>query len=300
MTQYSSLQQLQEERRSLLASVLPRVGSVTLGRRRAVSAIRYRADLLVTAAEPLADAERVEVSLATGSVTAQVLALDLATDVAVLRLAGVDTWPSDAAPAVVNVGDAVALVGRDPRGPIASWGSVRLAGPAWRSLRGGKIAQRLEFDVRFDPVLEGAAVVDLQGRLVAMAVVGPWRRMIGIPAATIEEVVSQVEQHGHLTRPYLGVRLQPLWLDDAGRAQLGRSVRSVPVVGGIEPGSPAATAHLELGDLVLRADGQVVESGSALAQRVAEAGAGQVMAIEVLRGGQPLVVHVSIGARPAA
>jgi S1-C subfamily serine protease len=300
MTQYPSLQQFQEERRSLLGRVLPRVGSVTLGRRRAVSAIRFRADLLVTAAEPLADAERVEVSLETGPATAQVLALDLATDVAVLRLAGVDAWPSDAAVAAVGVGDAVALVGRDPRGPIASWGSVRLAGPAWRSLRGGSIAQRLEFDVRFDPVLEGAAVVDLQGGLVAMAVVGPWRRMIGIPAATVEHVVSQVEQHGHVTRPYLGVRLQPLWLDDAGRAQLGRSARSVPVVGGIEPGSPAAAAHLELGDLVLRADGQTVESGSALAERVAEAGAGQVMALEVLRGGQPLVVQVHIGARPAA
>lgn len=300
MTLYPNFQQLQDERRSLISRSLSRVGSITVGRRRVLSAIRWRAEWVITAAEALAEAEteQVSVSLESGPATAQVVALDLATDVAVLRLAGLDAWPAQAAPASVALGDAVVLIGREPRGPVARWGAVRLAGPAWRSQRGGEIAQRLEFDVRFDPALEGAAVVDLQGAVIAMAVMGPWRRMIGIPAATIEQVVAKVEQHGSLPRPYLGVRLQPLWLDEAARAQLGRTARSVPVVGGIDPGSPAAAAHLELGDLVLRADGQPVESASVLVQRIAETGPGQEIALEVLRGGQPLVVRVQVGARP--
>jgi S1-C subfamily serine protease len=298
MTLHPSLKQLNDERRALLSGVLPRVGSIALGRRRLLSAIRWRADLVVSAAEPMAEAGEVEVLLETGPVSAQALAHDLTTDVAVLRIAGAPAWPTEAPSQTVLVGDTIAVVGREPRGPVAAWGSVRLAGPAWRSRRGGEIAQLLALDVRFDPELEGAAVVDVQGAVVAMAVVGPFRRMIGIPAATIEQVVAKVEQHGHLPRPYLGVRLQPLWLDETARAKLGRSARSVPVVGGIDPGSPADKAHLELGDLLLRLDGQPVDSASDLAAQIAAAGAGQVVALEVLRGGQPLVVNVQFAARP--
>jgi S1-C subfamily serine protease len=140
----------------------------------------------------------------------------------------------------------------------------------------------------------------MQGAIVAMAVSGPYRRVIGIPAETIEQVVAKVERHGHLPRPYLGVRLQPLWLDEPARNQLGRSARAVPIVGGIDPGSPAAEAHLELGDLLLRADGQPVESSNSLAQRIASVGLGQVIALEVLRGGKPLVVNVQVRERPRA
>jgi S1-C subfamily serine protease len=195
------------------------------------------------------------------------------------------------------VGDAIAVLGRGPRGPAAIWGSVRLVGAAWRSRRGGEIAQRLEFDVRFDPMLEGAAVIDMQGTIIAMAVPGPFRRVIGIPAATIEQIVAKVERHGHLPKPYLGVRLQPLWLDEATRTQLGRSSHAIAVVGGIDADSPAAVANLALGDLLLRVDGQSVESAEALAQQIANA-AGQTIALEVLRGGQPIVVDIKVGERP--
>ena len=301
MTTQSMLKQWNSERTSLLAGVVPRVGAVALGRRGTLSGIRWRGDLLVTAAECIADAERVPVVFEHGESTAEVLASDLTTDVAVLRLAAsAGPLPPEVSPTALRIGEAVAMVARDPRGPSAIWGSVRHAGAAWRSRRGGEIAQRLEFDVRFDPAFEGAAVVDMQGAIVAMAVSGPYRRVIGIPAETIEQVVAKVERHGHLPRPYLGVRLQPLWLDEPARNQLGRSARAVPIVGGIDPGSPAAEAHLELGDLLLRADGQPVESVSSLAQRIAGVGPGQMIALEVLRGGKPLVVNVQLRERPRA
>jgi S1-C subfamily serine protease len=86
MATYPMLEQWNGERAGLLASILPRVGAVALGRRRVVSGIRWRGDLMVTAAESIAGAERVDVHFESNQASAEVLATDLATDVAVLRI----------------------------------------------------------------------------------------------------------------------------------------------------------------------------------------------------------------------
>jgi S1-C subfamily serine protease len=196
------------------------------------------------------------------------------------------------------VGETVVLVGRNLRGPAAVWGGIQLAGPAWNSRRGGKIDQRIELDLGFDPSFEGGAVIDLDGNIVAMAVPGPYHRVLGIPTATIEPVVTKVEKFGHLPKPYIGIRLQPLWLDDDTRSKLGRKSRGIAAVGGIDAGSPAAEAHIELGDLLLTLDGEAAESVNTLAQRIAGTNPGQTIALEVLRGGKPLTINVQIGERP--
>jgi S1-C subfamily serine protease len=138
----------------------------------------------------------------------------------------------------------------------------------------------------------------MNGAVAAMAVPGPFRRVIGIPAETIEQVVTKVERYGHLPNPYIGVRLQPLWLDEATRSQLGRTAGGIAVVGGVDVGSPAAAAHVELGDLLLGVDGQPVESAGALARQIAGATPGQIIALEILRGGKPLALNVQVGERP--
>jgi S1-C subfamily serine protease len=298
MTTYHTLKQWNDERTSLLASVLPRIGAVSTGRRRVLSSLRWRSDLLVTAAEAVAGAERVDVQLEDGDVTAEVLAADLATDVAVLRVPATGPLVADVPVAPVRVGDAIAMAGRGARGPAAIWGAVRLVGAAWRSRRGGEISQRLEFDVRFDPVFEGGAVVDMQGAIIAMAVPGPFRRVIGIPAATIEAIVAKVEHHGRLPKPYIGVRLQPLWIDEATRTRLERTSHSIAVVGGVDAGSPAAAANIELADLLLRVGSHPIESADTLAQLIAGAQPGETIALEVLRGGKPIVIDVKVGERP--
>jgi S1-C subfamily serine protease len=264
-----------------------------------LSAIRWRDDLVVTAAEAIGDAERLSVRFEGDEVDAEVIATDLGTDVAVMRVAASgNSAPTTTTPTPLRIGEAIVVVGRTPRGPAAAWGSVRLAGPAWNSRRGGKIDQRLELDVGFDPALEGAAVIDMEGALAAMAVPGPYHRVLGIPAQTIETVVTKVAQTGRLPKPYIGVRLQSLWLDDETRLRLGRSARGIAAVGGVDADSPAAQAHIELGDLLLTVDGEPAENVNGLARRIASASPGQTMAFEVLRGGKPLVVHVQVGERP--
>jgi S1-C subfamily serine protease len=315
MSANSLLKQYSDERAALVRSSSNKAAAIILGRRRVLSGIRWRGDLIVTAAEAIGGAEHVDVRLEGDEFDAEVIATDLTTDIAILRVAalGEDSEQGDAASghttsstaavstsqaALLRVGETIGVIGRTLRGPAAIWGSVQLAGPAWNSRRGGRIDQRLELDVGFDPSFEGAAVIDTSGNIAAMAVPGPYHRVLGIPAATIETVVSKVDKFGHLPKPYIGIRLQPLWLDDDTRAKLGRKARAIAAVGGVDAGSPAADAHIELGDLLLTLDGEPAESVNTLAQRIASTNPGQTITLEVLRGGKPLTINVQIGERP--
>jgi S1-C subfamily serine protease len=346
MAANSLLKQYSDERAALVQNAVPRAAAIILGRRRVLSGIRWRDDLIVTAAEAIGGAEQVDVRLEGDELEAQVVATDLTTDIAILRVGGVAITGgsgtgltatgtgavsgaaagsgatgvvaptsrtagggvstvastvaavSSASTQHLRVGETIAVVGRTLRGPAAMWGTVQLAGPAWSSRRGGKIDQRLELDVGFDPTFEGAAVIDTSGNVVAMAVPGPYHRVLGIPATTIETVVAKVDQFGHLPKPYIGIRLQPLWLDDDTRTKLGRKSRGIAVVGGVDAGSPADQAHIELGDLLLTLDGEPAESVNGMARRIASTTPGQTIALEVLRGGKPLTINVQIGERP--
>jgi S1-C subfamily serine protease len=338
MAANSLLKQYSDERAALVQNAVSKTAAVILGRRRVLSGIRWRDDLIVTAAEAIGGAEQVDVRLEGGDeLEAQVVATDLTTDIAILRVgAAADVAVGNVTAAVTNsggvsahaaggtnvvtpgasaagasggasahaaaqlvrVGETIAVVGRTLRGPAAIWGTVQLAGPAWNSRRGGKIDQRLELDVGYDPTFEGAAVIDTSGNVVAMAVPGPFHRVLGIPVATIEAVVAKVDQFGHLQRPYIGIRLQPLWLDDDTRTKLGRKSREIAAVGGVDAGSPADQAHVELGDLLLTLDGEPAESVNGMARRIAGTTPGQTIALEVLRGGKPLTINVQIGERP--
>lgn len=318
----SLLKQYSDERAALVQGAVSKAAAIILGRRRVLSGIRWRDDLIVTAAEAIGGAEQVDVHLDGNELAANVIATDLTTDIAILRVAGASAATSADIPGVVSaaggtdtvrdaaaralsanarllrVGETIAVVGRTLRGPAAIWGTVQLAGPAWNSRRGGKIDQRLELDVGFDPTFEGAPVIDTDGNIAAMAVPGPYHRVLGIPVATIEAVVAKVDQFGHLPKPYIGIRLQPLWLDDATRTKLGRKARGIAAVGGVDAGSPAAQAHIELGDLLLTLDGEPAESVNGMARRIASTSPGQTVALEVLRGGKPLTINVQIGERP--
>lgn len=312
MAANSLLKQYSDERAALVQNAVSKAAAIILGRRRVLSGIRWRDDLIITAAEAIGGAEQVDVQLEGDEVEARVIETDLTTDIALLQV-GSGATTGDAAAVVaggapartgpapsrlLQVGETIAVIGRTLRGPAAIWGSVQLAGPAWNSRRGGKIDQRLELDVGFDPTFEGAAVIDSSGDIVAMAVPGPYHRVLGIPATTIAAVVAKVDQFGHLPKPYLGIRLQPLWLDNDTRIKLGRKSRGIAAVGGVDAGSPADQAHVELGDLLLTLDGEPAESVNSWARRIAGTNPGQTVALEVLRGGKPLTINVQIGERP--
>jgi S1-C subfamily serine protease len=303
------LQQLSEERATLADTLIPRIVTVSAGRRRSLSAIRWRGPYLVTAAEPLAGIENVlwhspyGAQADAGPQRAEIVAADLTTDVAVIRASGssqADATPEASLRDALRLGETVAIVGCGPRGALLRWSTVSVAGAAWRSRRGGQIAQRLEFDAALDARFEGALVADVAGRIAAMQVMGPYGRSLGIPAQTIERVLRTVEQHGHLPRPYLGLRLQTLWLDSPTTAHLGRRAARIPVIAGVDADSPAARAGVELGDLIETIDDQEVDGVDAIQRALTDAAPGSTLVLRLRRGGKVETRALSVVERPRA
>jgi S1-C subfamily serine protease len=301
------LQQLSDESGALIAALVPHVLTVETERSRSRAAIAWRAPYVITAAEAIAGAARARLRWSTAAdgtpqeAEGKLVAVDLSTDVAVIACPQPfnDGSRSAALPVrdTLRLGERVALVAADARGALAAWGSVRAVGPPWRSRRGGEIAQRLELDASVDRRFEGALIADLRGQAAALLVPGP-RSWLGIPAATIERVLATLERHGYLPRPYLGVRLQHLWLDRETMTRYQRSSPRIAVIAGVERGSPAAAAHLEPGDLIDTLDGHEADGVDALTRLLASAAPGTSLAVGLRRGGQRQSLTLTIGERP--
>jgi S1-C subfamily serine protease len=272
-----------------VARVTPAIVSVHSHRSRA-SGFVWKSGLVVTADEALADEGEVAIRLADGTEhAATIVGRDHTTDVALLRCEAKNTAPVALSPVVPLLGSLAMVVAAERGVPTASLAMVSLVGERWRSLRGGDIDARIELDVRLRHSHEGGLAVDASGQAFGMAVQGP-RRVLTIPAATIERVAARLETHGRIARGYLGVGLQPVRLDDG----VGAMVMSVDKQG------PAANAGIRQGDVIVGVNKERITGVRALIRSLGPESVGSTIDLAVQRAGAPVNVKLTIGERPEA
>jgi len=244
----------------------------------------------VTAEEALERDEEITVQLPDGrQAAASLVGRDPSTDIAVLR------FQPDGLP-VVSAGDAAALraghlvlaVGRNEGGPVASFGVAAVAAGAWQSRRGGTIDRLIRLDLALGPSGEGGALVAMSGQVLGMTVPGPRRRVLAIPASTIDRVADQLLAKGHIARGYLGAGMT------AVRHGSGKGV----LVTGLDPEGPAARAGLLVGDVITRWSGQEVTRVRDIIRRLGTESVACAVSLDLLRGGAPVALTVIIGERP--
>nr|WP_224741184.1 S1C family serine protease [Bradyrhizobium sp. 2S1]MCK7667589.1 S1C family serine protease [Bradyrhizobium sp. 2S1] len=286
MTEPTTLASLSSALSETIARAAPAIVSVHSHRARA-SGFVWKTGLVVTADEALADEGEVEIQFADGSRRpATVTGRDHTTDVALLRVGG-DVAPIKLSTEIPALGSLAVIVAADRGAPSARLGMVSLSGAPWRSLRGGEIDARIELDVRLRHSQQGGLVLNAAGEPFGMAVLGP-RRVLTIPAATIERVATQLEKSGRIARGYLGVGLQPVRLDDG----LGAMVMNVDKAG------PSAAAGIRQGDVIVAVNGEKLSGVRALSRGLGPQSVGTVVELTVHRGGEPLNVKVTVGERP--
>lgn len=283
-----------------LETLAGRMVALRVGRYRWAAALPWGSDGLITAAEAIGHRDPLPVYTESGEQQAEIVGLDPTTDVALLRLLEPPREPVNWKTAEAHLGEQIRIIGREPRGPTMTEGRVRLAGDAWTSQRGGRIDRRIELDVSWYPAMEGAAVLNEEGALVGMAVPGPRGRVLCIPTATMSRVVGVLQARGHIPQPYLGVRLQPILLNEHTRVSLSLPdrTRSVAVIASVEAGSPAATGGAQLGDWVLGANGGAFTAADGLVRLVVERQVGDPLQLSVWRAGASHLLDLRVGERP--
>ncbi|MDA9465610.1 S1C family serine protease [Bradyrhizobium sp. CCBAU 53415] len=288
MTAPTPLSSLSSALADMVARTAPSVVSVHSHRSRATGFV-WKAGLIVTADEALADEGAVEIGLADGSrVAATIVGRDHTTDIALLRAeAGAAPVRLDAT--VPPLGALAVVVATNRETPSAALGMVSASGNSWRSLRGGDIDARIELDVRLRGSQQGGLALDASGAAFGMAVLGP-RRVLVIPAATIERVAAQLEARGRIVRGYLGLGLQPVRLDDG----IGAMVMNVDKAG------PSAAAGIRQGDVIVAVNDQKLSGVRALSRTLGPSSVGAVLDVAVRRGGEPASFKVTVAERPEA
>jgi S1-C subfamily serine protease len=259
---------------------------------------------IVTNAHVVESSDRVQVQLFDGELReAEVVGLDLRSDVAVLKVASGGLHPALRGDSIaLEQGDMVFAFGSpfDFRFSMSSGivsGLQRSAG-----LADIDYENFIQTDAAINPGNSGGPLTDVRGRVIGMntAIATGRGNSVGqgqfagiglaIPMSMIESIVTQIIESGEVRKGFLGVGLMSL--DEARAAS-----RSSPLLAAIASGfkgegavvrevnqdSPAAEAGFEFGDVIVAIDGQKVAGNSAVPAIISSKRPGAEVEFEVWR-----------------
>ena len=157
----------------------------------------------------------------------------------------------------------------------------------------------LQTDASINPGNSGGPLLNLAGEVVGINTAVAQAQGIGfaIPTKTVDEVLGELINKGKVVRPWLGVQVQPLSKELS--AYLGFKGTQGALVAGILPGSPAASAGLEQGDIVVKWDDKEVSTPDELVELIRRAKVGQRVEVVFYRKGKPSSVSIQITEKPA-
>ena len=251
----------------------------------------WRENLIVTADETLADAGKIEIEQADGSVhPATLVGRDATTDIALLRVEAAPGVPV-AFSAVPRPGSLALAIGAANSAQLVAFGAVAAVEGPWRSMRGGEIASRIELDLRLRGRGQGGLALSADGSVIGMAVQGPRRRALVIPGETVDRVAAILLENGRIPRGYLGLGLKEVVAPDG---------KTGGIVLAVEEGGPAHAAGLLQGDVIVSWNGSPVDSVGHLLRTLRFTAIGTSIQLGIRRGGEGVDVAITVGERPRA
>jgi serine protease Do len=113
----------------------------------------------------------------------------------------------------------------------------------------------------------------------------------------MQPITKDLVEHGKVVRGWLGVVIQDIDRKLAEAMKLPS--RDGVLVADVQSASPAASAGLLRGDVILSIDGAPVDDSAKLKNSVAAAGANAMIRVEILRGGRKQTLTVKLNEMPA-
>jgi serine protease Do len=159
----------------------------------------------------------------------------------------------------------------------------------------------VQTDASINPGSSGGPLVDLRGRVMGLNTLnmsqsgGNQGLGLAAPSNIVRTVYEQIKKNSRVRRGDIGVRAQTITPVLAAGLKLG--VDHGVVLADVLPGSPADRAGLRPGDLVLSFEGKRMENGRQLRVGLYRHFVGEVVWLEVLRGGETMRVPVAMSER---
>jgi len=162
----------------------------------------------------------------------------------------------------------------------------------------------IQTDAAINPGNSGGALVDARGRLVGIntliqspsgSVGAPQSAGIGfaIPVDFAIDIANQLIETGKATHPYLGI--SSATVDQSVALQFGLPVDSGALVRFVQPGSPAETAGVERGDIIVSMGGRDITGVEDVFAVVRDHKIGDTLPVEVVRADTQRTFDIVLG-----
>lgn len=293
----SALAELSSQLANAVETVAQSIVAIRARRRIPSSGILWRDDVVVSASHTVQRDADIPLILGSGeTVTADVAGRDPATDVVVLRSSGARRGArSRVADAPVRVGSLALAVGRPGSSATASFGIVSAISEGWRNWHGARVDRALRLDLAIYDGFSGGAAADASGAIVGMTNSALARGTpMALTVATIDRIVTELLEHGHMRRPFIGVAVQPVVFPTAVVREHELPAERAVLVTAVAEKSPAERAGILVGDVLLRANGSTLARPTDLLDALADTqNGGAGISIDLLRGGTRRTVAVT-------
>jgi len=268
----------------------------------------------------VADADRITVTLPDKRrFDGQVLGTDPEDDLAILKIDGTrlptaplgDSTRLRKGEWVIAIGNplgfestvTVGVVSAERRGPF--------------TVEGKTLRHVIQTDAAINQGNSGGALVNLGGELIGIntaivstsAAGGSIGIGFAIPVNDARPVVTQLIRYGHVLRPWIGIRYEPVPLPSLAPSEVvsllpGAGFRQRPeegrgvVVKQVLRGSPAEEAGLREGDVIRRLDAVPIRGNEDVYSFISGHSPGQRVRVIVHRGSRPTILSLRLGQKP--
>ena len=159
----------------------------------------------------------------------------------------------------------------------------------------------LQTDAAINPGNSGGALVNADGEVIGinsvkLAASGVEGMGFAIPSNTVQSVIKELMDKGYVARPYLGVSV----FDPETAARFGYSldIDKGVYIFKLVLGGPSDKAGLQRGDIILKADGEEVNSVSDLRAKVSAHKVGDTITLTIDRNDHERTVDVTLDEMP--
>jgi len=258
---------------------------------------------LLTNNHVIKDADEIQVALSDGHITqAKLIGTDPDTDLAILQIdvkqPPVITLGNSGK---LRVGDVVLAIG-NPFG-VGQTVTSGIVSATHRSMLGISTYENyIQTDAAINPGNSGGALINAYGELIGINTAiysksgGSQGIGFAIPVSLARDVMTQIIQHGHVQRGWLGVAVQDITPQLAESFKLD-SPNGVIITNLIRKG-PADLAGIDRGDVVTHIDGKAVNNMYELLNNVSQIKPGTVIVIIGVRKGKKFKTKAKVVQRP--